>query len=93
LSFADAGTQQNEMVLLSNPIINNQLKIKLSTASTGNIHLLLTDMQGKKILSRQVNSSSGTTLLNIVLPGNIAAGTYLLHVRGNGLNKVLKLMK
>ncbi len=93
LSFADAGTQQNEMVLLSNPIINNQLKIKLTTASTGNIHLLLTDMQGKKILSRQVNSSSGTTLLNIVLPGNIAAGTYLLHVRGNGLNKVLKLMK
>jgi len=57
-------------------IDNNNLQLELSEESNYNIVLQLSDLQGRIILSKQINVSSNT----ILLPKHLTSGIYIVRI-------------
>jgi hypothetical protein len=51
----------------------------------------VTDMLGKVYLTQSVKARSGDNFINLNPVG--AAGLYILHVQGRGLDRMVKLVK
>lgn len=66
---------------------NDFLYIKFNQPQNGNI--VLYNLQGKEIFTKQVNNTSD---INIYLPG-LASGLYILNISTNGIQEAVKLVK
>lgn len=82
---------QNDVRLNGNPV-SSTLSLEIATSSAEKIQCTLTDLQGKRLLQQQVTATAGINLYDIVLPGSINNGVYLLQVRGIELKKDLRVV-
>jgi hypothetical protein len=64
-----------------NPVVNHSLQMKLSALETETMTLMITDMQGKKMMVREISVPAKRQIhINLSVP--YASGTYLLSLRG-----------
>jgi hypothetical protein len=87
-----AGTMQKDIRLLKNPI-DNILLLEATTTTAGRWQLLLTDLNGKKIMEQALPVNTGTNMLSIALPPNMARGIYLLQVEGENMKRSFRVVK
>jgi hypothetical protein len=68
-----------------NPAINRQLQMKLTSIEAESMSLMITDMQGRKLVAREVNVPVKKQIqINVPLP--FASGNYMISLRGkNGV--------
>jgi len=83
---------QNDTRLMKNPVVNNNIELKVTSTSTGKLQLLITDMSGKKILLQQINVTAGINQLVIPLPLNTARGIYTLQLEGRSIKKTIRVL-
>ena len=64
-----------------NPVINKMLQIKLNAQEAETLSLMLTDMQGKKLITHEI-AAPAKKPIQINLPIPFASGMYILSIRG-----------
>ncbi len=79
------------LVIYNNPF-SDQIRLKVHTAASDNLDLILTDMQGKTFLRQSYRAQNGDNFINIY-PPSAAAGLYILSIKGSRYNQTVKLVK
>jgi hypothetical protein len=90
--FKDNNAIQNDIVLLKNPVQNDNMELKITGSSAGKLQLTLTDMNGNRVLSQQITVPAGITQSNVSLPPALAQGIYTLHIKGSDIERTIKFL-
>jgi uncharacterized repeat protein (TIGR03803 family) len=61
--------------VLPNPVTGSQAQLQVSSAASGTIEVLITDMAGRNLLSRKLQAVSGVHTIQLPV-GNLPAGIY-----------------
>jgi hypothetical protein len=93
ISFKENNSLFSDVVLTKNPIVNNSIQLSVTAVRPGKLQLLLTDLNGKRILHRQLITQAGTTITDLPVPQHLSPGIYLLTINGTDLNKVIRIVK
>lgn len=91
ISFRDGEVFKSDARLMQNPVPGNYIPLQIRSAAD-KLHLLLTDMSGKKIMQQTFFINPGVSQLNIPLPANTANGNYTVQVQGTYLKKSLRFV-
>jgi len=91
LKVAVANTVQNGLRISPNPA-GSMLQLQLNHPETGDVQVILSDMQGRTLRSWKFNKSTPVWQQTLQL-GSIAAGSYTLQVRGTTILEVQQFVK
>ncbi len=69
------------------------LEVIISGTEAGTVQTTLTDAMGRVVKQQSVLLQQGGTQFRISDAGSLPSGLYYMHVRGEGVNKTLKLIK
>lgn len=75
---------------LSSNIISSSETLRFHVFREGSVTISMLNVMGVLLHSQTVNAHAGENAVNIPR-GNLASGTYYLHVQGAGLNKCLRV--
>ncbi|RRA97600.1 ELWxxDGT repeat protein [Larkinella rosea] len=81
-----------EVVVLGNPIQNNQVEFEVRGAEGEPLRVLLTDLQGRTIAERHIEQAAATEPQRLSVP-NSASGILLLRVSSLRQAQTIKLLK
>ncbi len=84
----NASTEAIEVIASSNDII----KLNISLSETKDVQFVLTSMNGKSIVLKNMNLSKGNNSLSLSLPTSLSAGIYSLKAIGMNGENVKKFM-
>lgn len=87
--------EENEIVLQTiqpNPF-NDQLSLVFNVNKDINLSIELINMEGKTVLTRQLNSEAGQQRINLDEAGSLPHGIYFMRLAYNGKSEVYKLVK
>jgi Secretion system C-terminal sorting domain len=79
------------LVVYNNPF-NDQIRIKINTATSDNLSINLSDMLGRSYSHQVFNAQPGDNFINIT-PTGASAGLYILNIKGKNYNQTIKLVK
>ncbi len=68
-----------EVSVYPNPAVGKNFNVSLNKLITGNYNLVLTDVNGKNVINKQINVN-GLSMENVALPKAATAGVYMLRV-------------
>jgi hypothetical protein len=71
-----------EVSIYPNPAVGKTFNVSLNKLDAGNYNMILTDVNGKSVLTKQININ-GLSMENVVLPKAATAGIYMLRVVDN----------
>ncbi|MEM9897471.1 MAG: PKD domain-containing protein, partial [Bacteroidota bacterium] len=77
-----------QISLVPNPA-EDQVRLTLNQAVQETLDLTLYSIEGKAMLSKQLNAGSTSSLIDL---NGIAAGVYLLQIKGDQVQQTLRLM-
>lgn len=81
-----------QIVVLGNPLINNQLVVEVSGANEKALDLALSEAGGRVMLNQRVVMSSARQRQTLMV-GHLNGGIYLLRVSSDSETKVVKVVK
>ncbi len=64
-----------------NPVANHQLQMKLTLAEAESMRMVISDMQGKQLIVRDINAPAKKQI-EINLPLSFPSGSYMINMRG-----------
>ena len=79
------------LVVYNNPFAD-AIRLKINTAESDNLSLVLADVTGKILIRQTLNTQAGDNLVNLY-PTGTAKGVYILTIRGNTYYQTAKLLK
>lgn len=68
-----------EVSVYPNPAVGKTFNVSLNKLEVGNYNMILTDINGKAVINKQVNIN-GLSMENVTLPKATTAGVYMLRV-------------
>jgi hypothetical protein len=96
------GASQSNVIMLQNKCIaaieaypnpfGNQLTVSIHTTQSSPLYISLVDAVGKSIVTQENNLSIGTNTIDLAV-GHLTTGTYMLVVKTNLEQKVIKVTK
>lgn len=85
--------EKNKFVsILQNPF-RDKLKLQISTTVKGNAKLILTDVSGRKLITKTVNLSTAVTQIEIDETMKLSSGNYLLTIITASAEQTIKVIK
>ena len=78
-STTELVTLNNEVSIFPNPAINKNVNVSFNKLKSGNYTINVADINGKSVLTKQVNIN-GSTLEKMILPTKANSGVYMLRV-------------
>ena len=81
----------NDVQLLENPVTGT-IPLQAIVQNSGTLHLILTDVTGKRYLHTQIVVNAGINQVSVPMPLTCSKGIYILKVEGMGLMKNLRVM-
>lgn len=76
----DALNNENRIFVYPNPVKDDFVNIQLGNNLTGLYSVLLSDIEGKKIINKNYTISVNIGTIKLVLPKHIVSGNYLLKI-------------
>ncbi|MGQ7946731.1 rhamnogalacturonan lyase family protein [Flavobacterium sp. WC2509] len=87
-------TSDTNFSIYPNPIIGNDINIKLYLDTRSDVNFTLTNLQGQKIFEKELGEiEKGNNTLTINSTENLPSGTYIATVKHNGEIHSIKLLK
>ena len=78
----DMSQDNSALNLFPNPVVNKKLLVQMNLEQ-GKYHLLVTDLDGKKLYDQTLDHGGGIIIQSIQLPSTITSGIYLLMIKNN----------
>jgi hypothetical protein len=72
--------------LYPNPVTSKELSIQGAGLKLGAYQLVITDLNGKQLLSQSIMMNAANFSQHILLPAEMSKGNYVLMLKGNGEN-------
>lgn len=85
--------QNFEVSIRENPV-SNELKLAIQSAVTGKVHISISGVEGKPLITKRVDVSSGSNMFLLNEVSRLSKGIYFVKTMMNGesvINKVVKL--
>jgi len=83
--FYKSGQNKTGLIVLCNPVVNNEIVVNISTERKGTVELQLLDMQGRMLLLQKQDIGNGNTTIRLTgHHGFLASGSYFIKANING---------
>lgn len=79
-------------VVLSNPIINNNISIQANAIEDGNYKVMLLNSIGQKLITKEFSISGNAIIMNLSVSATLGAGIYYVEIVGKGLNNTIPVI-
>jgi len=79
-------------VVLSNPIINNNISIQANAIEDGNYKVMLLNSIGQKLIAKEFSISENAIIMNLSVSATLGAGIYYVEIVGKGLNNTIPVI-
>ena len=87
------GIKENPtFIVLSNPVINNNISIQANAIEDGNYNVILLNSNGQKLLTKEYSITGNAIIMNLPVTGSVSAGTYYVEIVGKGLNNTIPVI-
>ena len=80
----------NGIKLLRNPV-DHTIPLEIISGKDQKLQAMIVDYSGRRILAQNITSFKGTSYVDILLPPALPKGNYVLHIKGDGINKNLQI--
>jgi hypothetical protein len=82
----------NSVLVFSNPFVD-MVRLQINLTSSDKLSLSLTDITGRSVTKQIYSAQAGSNFINLSPGTNTISGVYLLNIKGNTVNRTIKLVK
>ncbi len=85
-------TGRSEIIFYPNPVIDNNINLRLNNVQKGNYNVSLTNSLGQLVYNKLIQHTGGTATYNLPV-NNLVKGIYHLQIGGNGIKIIKQVLK